>query len=63
MTKGDISLPRALRSFVGRQVQRDQDRRRMRNLLLEGAASAPTDVADSAYFAELRQRVREVGRE
>ena len=63
MTKGNISLPRALRSFAGRQVQRDQDRRRMRNLLLEGAASAPTDIADGAYFAELRQRVREVGRE
>lgn len=79
MTTMNISLPDALKSFVDRQVstrgystsseyvreliRRDQDRQRLRNLLLEGAASPPTDVADGAYFDSLRQGVREADRE
>ena len=79
MTTMNISLPDTLKSFVDRQVstrgystsseyvreliRRDQDRQRMRNLLLEGGASPPTDVADSAYFDALRQGVREAGRD
>jgi antitoxin ParD1/3/4 len=70
----NISLPDSLRSFVDEQVarrgygtsseyvreliRRDQDRLRLRNLLLEGAASTPAAPADRAYFAGLRDRVR-----
>lgn len=78
MTTMNISLPDALKSFVDRQVstrgystsseyvreliRRDQDRQRLRSLLLEGAASPPRDVADRAYFDALRQGVREADR-
>lgn len=74
MTTMNISLPDALKSFVDEQVagrgygtsseyvrdliRKDQDRQHMRNLLLEGATSSPTAPADSAYFANLRKRVR-----
>ncbi len=70
----NVSLPDELRAFVDGQVEngrygstseyvrelirRDQDRHRLRNLLLEGAASPPGPVADSAYFADLRGRLR-----
>lgn len=74
MSTMNISLPDTLKSFVDTQVtergygtsseyvreliRTDQDRRRMRDLLLEGAQSAPSQVADSAYFDGLRQRVQ-----
>ena len=35
----------------------DQDRQRLRNLLLEGAESPPEVMADAAYFETLRARV------
>lgn len=70
----NISLPDALKAFVEEQVARcgygtsseyvrelirkEQDRLRLRNLLLEGAASAPSTPADAAYFEALRDRVR-----
>jgi antitoxin ParD1/3/4 len=70
----NISLPNSLKSFVDHQVEhggygtsseyvrelirRDQDRSRMRNLLLEGAASAPGEVADELYFEGLRENIR-----
>ena len=70
----NVSLPRELRSFVDEQVveggygstseyvraliRRDQDRRRLRTLLLEGAASAPGPNVDDRYFAVLRDRIR-----
>lgn len=70
----NISLPDALKSFVDEQVtsrgygtsseyvreliRRDQERMRLRGLLLEGAASAPTTPASGAYFDGLRDRVR-----
>ena len=66
----NISLPRALRSFVDEQVaargygtaseyirellRKDWDRRRLHDLLLDGAASASTAPADEAYFGGLR---------
>lgn len=69
----NISLPDALRAFVEEQVQRggyassseyvrqlireEQERRELRALLLEGAASDPTDPADRAFFDRLRDRV------
>ena len=74
----DISLPEALKSFVDQQVRscgygssseyvrelirKDQERQRLRGLLLEGAASPPPVAADADYFAQLRDRVRAAGR-
>lgn len=70
----NISLPDSLKSFVDEQVsergygtsseyvreliRKDQDRQRLRGLLLAGAASAPAAPADAAYFDALRDRVR-----
>jgi antitoxin ParD1/3/4 len=68
----NISLPDELRDFVEEQVKRgygtsseyvrelirrDQDRLRLRNLLLAGAASSPTAPVDRAYFKRLRNRL------
>jgi antitoxin ParD1/3/4 len=69
----NVSLPAELRTFVDEQVEagrygstseyvrelirRDHDRRQLRGLLLDGAASAPGPVADDGYFASLRRRV------
>jgi antitoxin ParD1/3/4 len=71
----NISLPDTMRSFVDEQVstrgygtsseyireliRRDQDRQHLRELLLEGAASAPTAPVDAGYFEGLRKRVRQ----
>ena len=68
-----ISLPAAFKSFVDEQVtdrgygsrsayireliHHDQDRRHLRNLLLEGGESAPAVTADAAYFEALRAGV------
>ena len=73
MTTMNVSLPEELRTFVDEQVEdgrygstseyvrelirRDQDRHRLRSLLLDGATSARGPVADDAYFAALRGRV------
>ncbi|MGE6784277.1 type II toxin-antitoxin system ParD family antitoxin [Ensifer adhaerens] len=73
MSTMNISLPDYLKSFVDEQVagrgygtsseyireliRRDQDRLNLRRLLLDGAASAPAEPADAAYFAGLRDRV------
>ena len=78
MTTMNISLPDALKSFVDGQVsargystsseylreliRKDQDRQRLRGLLLEGAASPPAGPADADYFDGLRSQVRETGR-
>lgn len=69
----NISLPESLKSFVDEQVssgsygtsseylreliRKDQDRARLRKLLLAGAESAPAKPADGAYFDGLRDRV------
>ena len=71
----NISLPDTMRSFVDEQVsargygtsseyvreliRRDQDRQHLRELLLKGAASAPTAPVDAGYFEGLRERVRQ----
>ena len=70
----NISLPDSLKSFVDQQVsergygtsseyvreliRKDQDRQRLRGVLLAGAATAPASLADAAYFEGLRDRVR-----
>jgi antitoxin ParD1/3/4 len=43
------------------KVVRARDRQRLRNLLLEGAASPQGEPIDEAYFVKLRERIR-VGR-
>ncbi|NTV76275.1 MAG: type II toxin-antitoxin system ParD family antitoxin [Holophaga sp.] len=74
MATMNISLPDPLKAFVDQQVdqgtygtsseyvrdliRKDQERTHLRNLLLEGAASAPGPVADAAFFEELRARIR-----
>ena len=75
MSTMNVSLPQALKSFVDEQVnargygtsseyvreliRKDQDRQRLRGLLLAGAASAPAEPADAAFFQRLRLRVRQ----
>lgn len=70
----NISLPDSLRSFVDEQVRdrgygttseyvrelirHDQERRHLRSLLLEGAASPPTEAVGPTYFESLRNRAR-----
>ena len=69
----NISLPESLKTFVDEQVRRraygssseyvrelirkDQDRQRMRSLLLDGAASPAGAPADGRYFDGLRDRI------
>lgn len=78
MSTMNISLPEALKSFVDEQVnqrdfgtsseylreliRRDQDRVRLRGLLLAGASSKPSAPAGKPYFAGLRRRVRGAAR-
>ena len=68
----NISLPDTLRDFVDEQIarggygtsseyvreliRRDQERLRLRALLLEGAESPATGEADAPYFAALHAR-------
>ena len=76
MSTMNISLPDTLKTFVDEQVsqrgygtsseymreliRKDQDRERLRSLLLDGASSAPTVPVDDTYFNSLRARVRGV---
>ena len=68
-----FALPEAMRDYVDQRVRsgqygntseylrelirRDQDRNRMRALMLEGLRSAPAGPADAAYFDALRGHV------
>ena len=70
----NISLPETMKAFVDHQVaqggygtssefvreliRKEQDRVQLRNLLLEGAASPLGNVADEAYFNDLRAGIR-----
>lgn len=74
----NVSLPESLKSFIEEQaaqrgygttseyvrelIRQDQDRLRLRSLLLEGAASPLSEPADTAYFDALRERVRRPAR-
>lgn len=76
MTTMNVSLPDELKSFVDAQVdqggygstsefvrdliRREQDRQRLRGLLLDGASSPVGALADASYFAALRARVDSV---
>ena len=73
MSTMNVSLPEALRSFVDEQVaqgeygtsseyvreliRRDQERRRFRGLLTDGAVAVRTGEADARYFNGLRERI------
>jgi antitoxin ParD1/3/4 len=76
MSTMNISLPEELKAFVDQQVagrgytssseyvraliRKEQDREKLRGLLLEGLASPLSGVvADKAYFDGLRARARE----
>ncbi|MBS0409372.1 MAG: type II toxin-antitoxin system ParD family antitoxin [Proteobacteria bacterium] len=77
MSTMNISLPEALKAFVDEQVagrgygtsseyvreliRNDQDRQRLRGLLLDGAASPAAGPADAAFFDSLRARARTAG--
>jgi antitoxin ParD1/3/4 len=70
-----ISLPDSLKSFVDEQrtrrgyttsseyvcelIRADQERERLRQLLLDGASSKSTDAADENYFNGLGNRVQQ----
>jgi antitoxin ParD1/3/4 len=77
MSTMNISLPEELKDFVDNQVKRgygtsseyvrelirkDQERLRLRELLLAGAASPPTAPAGRAYFKRLRGGARKAAR-
>ena len=79
MTSINVSLPRALKSFLDDQVcasgystsgeyvreliRKDQDRKHLRGLLLEGAASPQAAEADEDFFSQLRDRVHKAAQE
>lgn len=74
MSTMNISLPDSLKQFVDQQVstagygtsseyvreliRHDQERTQLRNLLLQGAQSASTGLADEQYFADLRSGIK-----
>ncbi len=75
MSTMNISMPETLRSFVDTQVsegdytssseyvrellRKEQDRVRLREMLLEGAASPQSEnVWNAEYFEKMRQRVK-----
>ena len=71
MTTMNISLPQTLKQFVDEQVsgrgygtgseyirdliRRDQDRQKLRALILEGAESKEWEPVDDAFFARLHE--------
>ncbi len=71
----NISLPEGLKSFIDEQVtkrgygtvseymrdliRKDQERAQLRDLLLMGATSVPSGMADETYFEGLRNRARQ----
>lgn len=80
MSTMNISLPEELKAFVDQQVgsrgytssseymreliRREQDKERLRALLLEGLSSPVSGVvADKAYFDGLRARIRDWSKE
>ena len=74
MSSMNITLPDSLKDFVDEQVaqrgygttseyvreliRKDADRLHLRGLLLDGAASAPAEPVNAAYFESLKKRVR-----
>ncbi|MGV2465422.1 UNVERIFIED_CONTAM: type II toxin-antitoxin system ParD family antitoxin, partial [Pseudomonas aeruginosa] len=44
--------------YVRELIRKDQDRQRLRGMLIAGAESVPAGPADGDYFESLRTRVR-----
>lgn len=44
--------------YVRELIRKDQDRQRLRGVLLAGAATAPASPANATYFEGLRDRIR-----
>jgi antitoxin ParD1/3/4 len=77
MSTMNISLPDSLKAYIDEQVacrgygttseylreliRQDQDRQRLRGLLLDGAASPASAPVDTGYFDALRRRARQSG--
>ncbi len=75
MSTMNISLPESLKSYVDQRVtssgygtsseyireliRRDQDKSTLRDLLMEGACSPVTGVADDDYFKSLRSSAKQ----
>ena len=49
--------------YVRELIRKDQDRLKLRGLLLASAAPAPAAPADPAYFEGLRDRVRKAAKD
>lgn len=78
MSTMNVSLPESLKAFVDTQarelgygtsseyvrelIRKDQDRLHLRSLLMAGGQSAPTEAVTSAYFEDLRARVRKAAK-
>ncbi|MEM5371813.1 type II toxin-antitoxin system ParD family antitoxin [Paraburkholderia azotifigens] len=74
MTTMNISLPGSLKDYVDEQVgeggygtsseyvreliRKDQDRKRLRAMIVQGATSGLATPVDADYFESLRARVR-----
>lgn len=74
MATMNVSLPETLKDFVDRKVaeanygtaseyvreliRRDQDRARLRDMLLQGASAPVSGAANTEYFAALRTGIR-----
>ncbi len=77
MATMNVSLPDALKEFVETQVdergfgtssefvrdliRREQERTRLRALIVDGMSSGPGSALDDGYFATLRERIRASG--
>ena len=57
-TRGNCTSSKYLRE----SIRRDQERQRLRDMLLKGAASPRAAPADADYFDRIRNRIRETGR-
>jgi antitoxin ParD1/3/4 len=79
MSTMNVSLPDSLKQFVDEQIERrgygtisdyvcelirrDHDRTKLRDLLLDGAASLPGKEVGKGYFDVLRREVKKRSRE
>ena len=77
MSSMNVTLPETLKAFVDEQtsergfgtsgeyirelIRKDQDRQRLRALLLAGADSPPDVVVDEAFLESLRERAKRAG--
>jgi len=52
----------SIKNSLRELIRRNQDRHRLRGLLLAGAETTPAGVADGNYFEGLRRRVRKIAR-